>query len=75
MNRLYFSLRALFVRLEVSNMILFLKDLAILARVKLLIIRVSLVVFPFASFLLYFVFTRLPEGFSNYLGKINISCI
>lgn len=56
-------------------MILYLKDLAILARVKLLIIRFSLVIFPFASFLLYFVFTRLPEGFSNYLGKINISCI
>lgn len=50
MNRLYFSLRALFVRLEVSNMILFLKDLAILARVKLLIIRFSLVIFHLQVF-------------------------
>lgn len=76
MNRLWILLRALFVRLEASNMIQFLKHLAILARVKLSRnYSYFSCDFTICKFLLYFVFTRLPEGFSNYLGKINISSI
>lgn len=76
MNRLWILLRALFVRLEASNIIQFLKDLAILARVKLSRnYSYFSCDFTICKFLLYFVFTRLPEGFSNYLGKINISSI